>query len=73
MSLPEDLITPREAARLLHLHVSAVYRMVMRGRIRAWKRGTSRYLLSRQEVMALLAPEPPQPDALRPRRAESWR
>lgn len=51
--LPEDTITAKAAARLVGVHVSAVYRWVMSGRLRAWRVG-GRLRLSRADVLAVV-------------------
>lgn len=51
--LPEDTITAKVAARLVGVHVSAVYRWVMSGRLRAWRVG-GRLRLSRADVLAVI-------------------
>ena len=52
------LLTPKELARALACHVSLVYRAVFRGKLRAFKLGSSRYLVPEGEGLALLAPAP---------------
>lgn len=54
MSTPNDLITPREAARLLRAHISLIYRCVQDGRLRAWRVAGSRYAVSKADVLALV-------------------
>ena len=51
--LPEDTITAKAGARLVGVHVSAVYRWVMCGRLRAWRVG-GRLRLSRADVLAVI-------------------
>src|SRR5262245_39127297 len=57
--LLEDPITPRCAARLLHVHISTIYRYILSGRLRAWRRVSLRYVVSRKQVLALLEPVDP--------------
>lgn len=60
--IPDDLITPPRAARLVHAHVSAIYRWIQTKRIRSWRRGGARFLVSAAEVRRQL--EPYRPDSL---------
>lgn len=53
--LPGDLVTPREAARILRVHISTVYRWVLHGQLRGWKRAGWRYLVSRKDVEGMVA------------------
>ncbi len=64
---PADLITPRQAARILRRHVSTIFRWIHTSRIRAWKVGTERFSVSEAEVRAQVrrfrpAPLPAQKD-----------
>jgi excisionase family DNA binding protein len=59
--IPTDLISPREAAKLLRTGVSTVYRFIQDRRLRSWKRAHTRYLVSRREVLALFVEEVPPP------------
>lgn len=52
--LPPDLITPKQAARLIGRHVSLIYRTIFDGRLRAWKVAGSRYQVRREDVLALV-------------------
>lgn len=66
MSLPGDLITPKAAARLLKVHVSSVYRWILAGKVRAFRRAGARYWISEAEVRAAWAEvEPTQPTVIR--------
>lgn len=56
LSTPADLITPRRAARIVGVHISAIYRYVLKGKLRGWRRAGSRYLVSEAEVRALIQP-----------------
>lgn len=67
--LPADLITPKEAARLIRTHISTIHRWVQSGRLRGWKRG-SRYLISRADVEAMLRPVTPLPELTREKELE---
>ena len=58
-SFPEDLISPHEAAKIVHCHVATIWRWVHQGKIRAWKRGGSRYLLSKADLLEQLEPVSP--------------
>ncbi len=59
MAIPDDLISPRAAARLLSCHVATIHRWIGRGKLRAWTRGENRRLLSRADVLGLLVPHVP--------------
>ena len=50
--VPEDLITTEHAARLAHLHVSGVRRLIFTGRVRGWRLGR-RWHVSRAELLGL--------------------
>ena len=52
--LPADLTTPKMAARLIGAHVSLIYRAIQDGRLRAYRRAGSRYLVSRADVVGLV-------------------
>jgi excisionase family DNA binding protein len=52
----DDLITPREAARLVRCHVSAVYRWLHRGQLQGYRRGPFRFLVRKADVLAMLSP-----------------
>lgn len=52
---PDDLISTTEAARLAGVHISSLWRWVMRGHLPAWRR-VGRTLVSRQAVLDLLQP-----------------
>lgn len=56
MSIPDDLITPKEAARLLRCHLASVYRWIGEGKLAAWKRLGHRILVSHAAVERLLQP-----------------
>ena len=61
MSLPTDLISPKQAARVLRAHVASVYRWIATGRLRSFKRAGTRHLVSRGDVESLLVEEMPSP------------
>ncbi len=52
----DDLITVREAARLVRTHVSCVYRWIGRGQLPAWRRGPYRLLVRKGDVLRMLEP-----------------
>lgn len=61
--IPDDLIPPGKAARLIHVHVATIYRWILEGRLPAWRlrgrcgvKGGRR--LSKADVLSLLEPEP---------------
>lgn len=55
MALPNDLITPREAAGVLAAHLSSVHRWIQTGKLPAYRRA-SRWLVSRADVERMLVP-----------------
>ena len=55
-TFPHDAIKPSEAAQLLRLHVSAVYRMMTAGKLSWWKMPSGQRRLSRGEVLAMPKP-----------------
>ena len=59
MSLPTDLIEPKVAARLLRCNVSTIYRWILKGKLRAWRRGGTRHLVRRADVEGMLVEEVP--------------
>ncbi len=55
--IPDDLIDTREAAKVAGcVHLSTLHRWIKSGKLRAWKRAGSRFRVSRQDVLDLLAP-----------------
>ncbi len=67
MPLPTDLITPKEAAKLVRCSVATIYRWIHGGQIRAYKWGMARYRVSRaavegqvSEVVSVHIPQPSQ-------------
>jgi excisionase family DNA binding protein len=54
--VPDDLITTRQAARILRADPMTVRRWVLRGRLRGWRRGGGQYLVSERDVRAQLVP-----------------
>ena len=66
LAFPTDLITPKQASRILRVHLSTIYRFVMTKRLPAWKRAGNRYMVRRSDVEGLMRRfEPP---TLPPRR-----
>lgn len=68
-SIPDDLCPVNVAASLLpgsgkrgRISIATVYRWLLAGRLRSWRLGGRRFV-SRQEVLSLLVPVPPRPDA----------
>lgn len=51
-AVPENLLTPKQAARILSVTLSMVYRLIKSGQLRAYKIGTKHYRLSREDVDA---------------------
>lgn len=54
--IPNDLIKPSEAARLVGVKPDTVYGWVQRGRLRGWKLDTGMLRVSRADVLGLLKP-----------------
>lgn len=52
--LPDDLITPKEAAKLIAVSTNTIYRWVEEGKLRAWRIAGSRYRLSARDVRGLV-------------------
>lgn len=50
---PNDLISVPKAAAMCQCSKTAVYRWIFRGQIRGWRRGATRWFVSRAEVEAL--------------------
>lgn len=61
--IPDDLVTPKQAARLLRTHPSTVYRLISTGRLPAIQIGTARYHIREADLRGLLTP-------VRPRRVD---
>ena len=59
--IPDDLITPNKAAKVARVSISSIYRWILSGMLPAFKRGGSRYLVSRKAVLACLVPVRPKP------------
>ncbi len=55
-NLPDDLITPRQAARLLGVHPATVYRYLRVGRLACWVRAGTRKFVSQAAVRGLFTP-----------------
>jgi hypothetical protein len=72
-TIPDDLIDARAVARLVRAHIATVYRWLLSGRLRAWKR-CGRLFASRAEALALFAPvQPRKAERLSPSRTERSR
>ena len=56
LDLPDDLMTPREAAKLLRCHLSCIHRWIQKGKLPAWRVNGERYLVSRAALLALVTP-----------------
>jgi excisionase family DNA binding protein len=74
-TIPDDLITPTEAAQLLHVHLATVYRWIDQGRLPTWRVGgcvghRGRRRVRRSDVLALIRPEQSPASRLRPAVAE---
>jgi excisionase family DNA binding protein len=57
--LPNDLIKPGEAARLLDMHCASIYRMIQAGKLRAWRKASCHLLVSKADVLNLIQPVRP--------------
>ncbi len=57
--LPEDLITPKAAAKACHVSLQSMWRWIRIGRVRAWRAGQCRLLVSQKEVLAQIRPVVP--------------
>lgn len=55
-SVPEDLITPKEAAGLIRVHLATLYRLIQDGRLPCWTRAGTRKFVSRAAVLGLFSP-----------------
>jgi len=53
---PTDPVRPREAAQLLGVHISAIYRWMKKGRLSWWRLPSGHKRVSRAEVLALPKP-----------------
>jgi excisionase family DNA binding protein len=54
--VPCDLITPKEAAKLVKVHLATLYRFLADGRLPCWTRAGTRKFVSRAAVLGLFAP-----------------
>ena len=54
MALPNDLITPKQAAKLVGVGVSSIYRWIQDGTLRAWQVAGSHYRVSKAEALGLV-------------------
>lgn len=55
--LPDDLISVSQGAKLAKMHVSALWRWAMKGKIAHWRRG-SRVFVRRSDVIGLFKHNP---------------
>lgn len=55
--LPDDLISVTQGAKLAKMHVSALWRWAMKGKIAHWRRG-SRVFVRRSDVIGLFKHNP---------------
>lgn len=64
MDPPDDLITPREAARILRVSVATIRTWYTAGGLRSWKIGPTGYYVrvSEGDVRALIVEQPSCPD-----------
>ena len=51
---PDDLITPKTAARIMDTHISTIYRWISEGRLKSYLRAGCRRLISKAELMGLI-------------------
>lgn len=69
--IPGDLISVREAARLVNnCHVGAIRRWILSGKLRGYKLAGYRYLVSRADVLNLIQPHVKHEPELPPTRRE---
>lgn len=55
--IPDDLITVKEAARLVHnTHTATIRRWVLNGKLQGYTLAGTRWLVSRADVLALIQP-----------------
>lgn len=66
-TIPDDLVSPRKACEILSVNISTLYRWILAGKLRSWRRAGTRYRVSLADVRALLEPVMPRP---RPTREE---
>jgi excisionase family DNA binding protein len=59
--MPNDLITPTQAAKLVKTHVSTIFRWIHRGRLPAFRRAGSRFLIRLSDLRGVLEPTRPSP------------
>ncbi len=57
--LPDDLISPTQAAKIGHISLRSVWRWIATGRLRAWRTGATRLLVSARDVRAQIRPVVP--------------
>jgi len=69
--IPDDLITPLQAAQLLGVHLATIYRYILDGRLPAWRLAGTRFKLSRVQVLGLLQPAGNSPPDRTPSHAEA--
>ena len=69
--VPADLITPKEAATLLHVHQATLYRLIADGRLPCWTRAGTRKFVSKAAVLGLFAPSGAGAGERRPSHQES--
>lgn len=62
VSLPEDLIDTKAAARLLGVHPATISRYLRSGKLRGWRIAGCRARISKKDVLALLCPTEPRQD-----------
>lgn len=53
---PPDLISPRAAAMLMKVHIATMFRWILKGKLRSWRRAGTRYMVSQADVMDLFEP-----------------
>jgi excisionase family DNA binding protein len=71
--LPDDLLTPRQAAKIMKTHTSTIIRWVLSGKLRGYRQAGTRYLISRRDLQAMLVPVVPDPEVELPRTASQER
>lgn len=60
--LPNDLISPKQAAKIVGCHAVTVYRWIHYGILPAYRRGRSRFLVSRADLDHIVVKFEPLPE-----------
>lgn len=72
--LPADLITIKEAARLVNnTHRGTIRRWILKGKLAAWKLAGKTFLVSRADVLRMIQPHRNEEPQLPPTKREKTR